>query len=59
MGESLLPGYWSINRNNLVLSLNNNGITYNYIFKINYQSNETKLKGKTKPFKSMKLNRSK
>jgi hypothetical protein len=55
MGESILPGEWSIKDKTLTLSYTYNGKTYNYEFTLLIKKEEFKLRGKTRPFKGMKL----
>ena len=56
VGESILPGKWTIKDKKLVLTYFYKDNEYSYFFAIKIKKGEIKFKGKTKPFRGMKLN---
>lgn len=56
VGESIFPGKWAIEDEKLVLTYVYKDKEYNYFFTLKIKKGEIKLRGKTKPFRGMKLN---
>lgn len=55
MGESIVPGKWSVRNNSMILSNDYMGENYEYVFVIRLKESKLSLKGRTKPFKRMRL----